>query len=1605
MPPALINAYTCKLRLLQHGLLSEYEKLKGMEMRRGSQAASKDEDEGPGEDESEDINEFMERRLRFVHKSIKRARNHDSSKPYFPTSNPAALAERRDVIKALFAEIASVKKCTICKVVSPGYRKEGGVKIFRRPLPIKTRNEMTQTGIQFTNPLIFQRELKRQDTKQRKDASMAEEASIIEDVSRENSVESIADNAVEEQLALNVAASAETQSNSVTNAAHEERQQYVSSREVHAALELLFERHPVLFDLVFDYRPRSRKKVSVSPDMLFVKYILVTPNRFRAPSQQGEELMEHSQNGTLNRILQSCNLMLQILREMSGDEVAANGRRRGMLELSSATIQLQENVNSVVDQTPNPTAGRINENGVKQRLEKKEGIFRMNMMGKRVNFAARTVISPDPSIETNEIGVPLVFAKKLTYPEPVTNHNFFELKQAVINGPHKYPGASAIESESGQVLNLSRKKDNERVALANLLLTPSAPGLKGGKNKKVYRHLATGDVVLMNRQPTLHKPSIMAHRARVLMNEKTLRMHYANCNTYNADFDGDEMNMHFPQNEIARSEAMQIADTDHQYLSATQGKPLRGLIQDHISMGVQFTSRDTMFPREDYQQLLYSSLRPENSHTRSDRIELVAPAIIKPRPLWTGKQVISTILLNVQPPGRLGLNLTGKSSTPSNYWGQNSEEAEVIFKDGELLCGILDKAQLGPSAGGMIHAVHEIYGHTPASKLMSILGRLLTRFLNMRAWSCGVDDLRLTMEGDNKRRAKITETDRIGREVAAKYVSLDPSKTESRDATLLNRLEEVFRDDEKQSGLDTVNQTRVSTLSSEITAECLPVSLAKSFPWNQMQAMTGSGAKGTSVNANQISCNLGQQTLEGRRVPVMISGKTLPSFQAFETNVGAGGYVSGRFLTGISPQEYYFHHMAGREGLIDTAVKTSKSGYLQRCVVKGLEGLKTEYDNSVRETSSGVVVQFLFGEDGLDVTKQTYFKQPSFLAQNCFSLISQLNIAHELPKLQSREAKEWQKKAMKKVRKTGRVDAMDPTQSRFPPGSHVGSTSELFAESVGQYVDANTDKIIKNKALGVKGDISKKTFQGIMDLLYMKSLVEPGEAVGIVAAQSIGEPSTQMTLNTFHLAGHAAKNVTLGIPRLREIVMTASANISTPLMTLRPIEEITDDEAQRVAKAISKLTLAEVVNSVMVTESISKGKSHQIARLYDVEMQFFPADEFTQEYAITVEDVKKSIEKRGGGFLSNLSAAVKGELKRKAKEASLSEATASIPHIGQSIGRVEQAAPESAANRERAAEGDGEDEDDEDPEAAKNNRQRQEEDYEDPDGEEEAALAASSGDESGSEASPSARKKNHLSTSRKSFKNQAQNLREENPDDSGSLDSDSDSASDIDTREDVQAALENLMQNVKELAYYKFSKRKSTVVLTFEYDIKTPKILLLPIVERVAKKTLIQSINGLQTAILDAKSRTISTAGVNLTAMRDYQDIIDPHSIRANDIHAMARHYGIEAARGTIIAEVDAVFKGHNISVDNRHLNLIADAMTQTGTYKAFNRQGLVKELVASPLARMSFETVMGVLKDSVIAAEDDELLGPSSRIIVGRPGKVGTGAFDVGVNVGGVLV
>ncbi|KAF2011853.1 DNA-directed RNA polymeras-like protein I subunit [Aaosphaeria arxii CBS 175.79] len=1588
LPRARINEYVCKLRLIRCGLVREAEDMDSSLDVIG-QGKSKSKNRRLDESDSEkEVDDLVEQRNEYVKRVMKEA---GIPKRFVCEKDEAVGDARKQLLKDFFNEIGKNKACKNCGGLNPRFRKDRAIKIFRQPLSEADETKMNHAEKRMPNALDML--MKRESKAQKKQQINADEGiyDLEQGSSGDEDVQML--DAAEANGSL-VATETMTQASRKSKTTTSAEPVFMTAAEVRAALVFLFDNETEILRLIYSPYSQSLSRAEISADMFFIHAVLVPPNRYRMEDKTGDSIAESPKNTLYKNIMRASEVMREITQEMRGIVDETRRRRRDFTDFQTQWVNLQGAVNSVIDRDANPVqglAGRSNADGIKQNLEKKEGMFRKNMMGKRVNFAARSVISPDPNIETNEIGVPPVFAKKLTFPEPVTNHNFYELKEAVLNGPDKWPGAVAIENEHGQVLSLRKKNYEERQALANQLLAPSGTQVNGSKNKKVHRHLNNGDVVIMNRQPTLHKPSMMVHRARVLPGEKTIRMHYANCNTYNADFDGDEMNMHFPQNELARAEAAIIADTDHQYLSATAGKPLRGLIQDHISMGVWLSNRDTFFTREEYYQLLYASLRPEDGHTTHDTLLTVNPAIWKPQPLWTGKQIISTILRNVQPADYPGLTLTSKSQTKASLWGDKSEEGEVIIKDSEFLCGILDKAQIGPAGGGLINGVYEAYGHTVAGRVLSVIGRLLTKLLHMRAFSCGVEDLILTKEGDEARLKHLQEAEKVGFEVAAKYVSLDPKTIDEKSAELRKRLERVLRDDTKQHGLDMLSNSATAPISSSVTSACLPNRLIKLFPKNQMQAMTGSGAKGSMVNANQISCNLGQQVLEGRRVPVMISGKTLPCFKPYETSVRASGYVVNRFLTGIRPQEYYFHTMGGREGLIDTAVKTSRSGYLQRCIIKGVEGLRVEYDTSVRD-SDGSMVQFLYGEDGLDITKQKYLNDFKFQAENFMSTFNSLNVVEAYSEVQSAEAVEHTKAAHKKVRKTGDVAAMDPSLAVFNPGRHCGATSEKFFAAKKEYLDKNPDSILKKKKSDTTGYVLKKTFDSLLDMKYLRSLVEPGEAVGVVAGQSIGEPSTQMTLNTFHLAGHSAKNVTLGIPRLREIVMTASAKISTPSMQLYPREELSIADCEKFAKSISRLPLSSVLDKVTITEELGQGTAIQQARKFKIRMDFYPAKEYTAEYAIKVRDVAESLEKK---FCPRLHKVIRADLKKQQANRSLSTASsASVPQVGQSSGTIEQATTRTADN-EGGRDDDESDDGDDDGDAtnAKQRGRRAESvEFEAPDEDEEQIIDRIRTEGSDEED--------------ETYGGSPKPSRAASPD----QDSDSEDEETVVAREEASdIRRDRILKACGDVYDFRFDdKAGGFCEIYLEYPAEAPKVLMLNHVEATAEFATIHVIPGIKSAQVTTekvpdpvtgeevkKVTGIITEGANLVAMQDYPHIVDTNRLFTNDIALMLRLYGVEACRATIVREMHAVFSGHGISVDNRHLSLIADAMTKGGGFSAFNRNGLMKSNV-SPFMKMSFETTVGFLRDAVLEKDWDDLRNPSARIVVGRLGVTGTGSFDV---------
>ena len=562
--------------------------------------------------------------------------------------------------------------------------------------------------------------------------------------------------------------------------------------------------------------------------------------------------------------------------------------------------------------------------------------------------------------------------------------------------------------------------------------------------------------------------------------------------------------------------------------------------------------------------------------------------------------------------------------------------------------------------------MHELYGDKVAGQMLNSFSRLFTHFLQWNGFTCGMDDLLLTAPAEKRRQDLLDLAEVKAIQASAEFVGapLPPPLASIAEGVPTGHVSPpLFRlllDSERKTcaALSERYRSNADTgkahdmkgsgvmhkLSSSVVGTCLPSGQAKAFPRNCLSLMTITGAKGSMVNFSQISCLLGQQELEGRRPPRMASGKTLPCFQAFDAGARSCGFVGDRFFSGLRPQEYYFHCMAGREGLIDTAVKTSRSGYLQRCLVKNLESLRVHYDGTVRDNCDGSVVQFLYGEDGLDVTGASYMRQFTFLADNANCFAQRLDLEGAVEASGVAGLKKQEKKVRRALEERSeaihggslsKIKANPPLSSEYP-FSVLGSVSESFADSLASFARSNAGKSLLDlssegkkakkakKSLAASDKVDSDTFIHLMQLKFLRGQVAAGEAVGVLAAQSVGEPSTQMTLNTFHMAGRGEANVTLGIPRLREILMTAASKIKTPVMTLHLNKNLGSDKAHVLANRLRKLRLAEALSGIFVNEKpVAKveGIDGSYGRLYHIKLQFHAPSKYPKEAKLGFEEI------------------------------------------------------------------------------------------------------------------------------------------------------------------------------------------------------------------------------------------------------------------------------------------------------------------------------------------------------------------------------------------------
>ncbi|TXT08619.1 hypothetical protein VHUM_02747 [Vanrija humicola] len=1123
---------------------------------------------------------------------------------------------------------------------------------------------------------------------------------------------------------------------------------------------------------------------------------------------------------------------------------------------------------------------------IRARLKGKEGRLRGNLMGKRVDFSARTVITGDPNLQLDQVGVPRSIAMTLTYPERVTPYNIVYLQQLVNNGPAFYPGARYYVKDTGERIDLKYRKSGEPISLQFGWI--------------VERHLKDGDYVLFNRQPSLHKMSMMSHRVKV-MNYSTFRLNLSVTSPYNADFDGDEMNLHVPQSEETRAELSQIAWVPRQIISPQANKPVMGIVQDTLCGVRKFTLRDSFCDWDFVQNLLL--WLPGWDGT------IPAPAILKPQPLWTGKQLLSLCIPK-------GINITAKNNEKPSPIDVTDEN--VLIDNGQLIHGAIVKNMAGASNNGLIHVIFRELGPVVTRDFFSAVQMMVNYWLLHNGFSVGIGDTiadKATMASINNRLVQAKDT------VQKFILEAEANKMKPRPGMTIRETLEAAVSGELNKARDWAGKTAQDNLKAD----------------NNVKQMVVSGAKGSFINISQMSGCVGQQIVEGKRIPFGFRHRTLPHFSKDDYGPESRGFVENSYLRGLTPQEFFFHAMGGREGLIDTAVKTAETGYIQRRLVKAMEDLKVGYDGTVRN-SSGDIIQFLYGEDGMDgaaMERQNLdiirLSDDAFERKYRVDIIGgsggfsrgtlQAGIDQSSVELQSMLDVEFgqlveDRRVLREeifpngdpghplpvniqriVQNSQQIFHIDPrVPSDLDPAYIIETRQALFDRLIivrgndGISLESQRNATLlfgmllrshlATRRVLEEYHLNREAFDwviGELEQIFNRAVVASAEMVGTLAAQSIGEPATQMTLNTFHYAGVSSKSVTGGVPRLKEIINVA-VNIRTPALAvyLDPEYSRTETDAHQISRKLTHTRLRDVTASVEIFYD------PQLDSTAIVEDQDF-VDAF---FAIPDEDIRLELH---SPWLLRL------ELDRAKVLEGQYEMADIVAAIVNTVGK-DVFVIHSEDNAEKLI-----------------IRIR--------------VVAAEKEEE------------------------------------------------DLLGDEDM------------------FLKRIEGTLLDQVELGGIPRITRVFISE--GKKSVLTSKGEYD----QEKEWFLETDGINLKAVMPI-DGVDATRTYSNNCYEVWETLGIEAGRNALFKELNGVIEAGGSYVNYRHMALLCDLMCNKGSLMSITRHG-INRTDAGALSRCSFEETVEILLEAAAVGDVDDCRGVAENVLLGQIAPMGTGAFDVSLDLG----
>ncbi len=1154
------------------------------------------------------------------------------------------------------------------------------------------------------------------------------------------------------------------------------------------------------------------------------------------------------------------------------------------------TMVLQYHVFTFIDNQIPGLAPSQQRNGrklksVSDRMKKKEGRIRGNLNGKRVDQSSRSVITPDPYISIDELGVPIKIAINITFPEIVNEYNIEHLKTLILNGPDKWPGAKLIK----------KNKETITINLKSANLNKLAEELKYGDI--VHRHLSDGDHILFNRQPSLHKMSMMCHKV-IIMPYQTFRLNVLDTPPYNADFDGDEMNLHCPQSIQTMSELKDIAAVPYMIIAPRDGKPIIEIVQDTLLGSFRLTKNNV-----EIKDKTMANLQMINSYFQG---QLKNP---DKNYNYTGKEAYTQIL----PPG---LNIERK----------NKADDKIIINGSNLLedSGSLDKTVFHSKSSGLIPVIYHDYGPFETQRFLDNTQRLICRWLLTSGFSVGISDLVTDIQTEISLKSKIKEM----KEKA--YSKLD----DIRRGLIENN--SIF------SNKEYIERELIGILN-ETTNQVGKIGLSQiDEKTNRMINMVKSGSKGKETNVAQMIACVGQQNVDGKRISYGFTDRTLPHYTKYDDGPEARGFVENSFISGLSPQEVFFHAMGGREGLIDTAVKTSETGYIQRRLVKAMEDAKVYYDNTVRN-ASGTIIQYIYGEDGMDGCKIEnqfipYIDMDVIVMENMYHLRKTDKLSSYLVTKANKEInaetykrctehfnqlledKEFLIKKTFKYTKNKMINFPIPfdriINNAYKNISNVGIKS-IKTDLTPKYILDNIDKLIDTlyvkkdqgtkffeillrlnltpKKLIMVYNFTKDIFDNIISLItqyYKEAIAQPGEMVGIVAAQTIGEMGTQMTLDSFHVSGTAAAvKATSGVPRLKEI-LSATKKTKTPTLLIYMKDDI--------ATVTNPILNDEGLDSDDINVENAKNRainiknSIEITKLYDIlEYSEIYWDKNDDQYSTNIQNDKGLLDIYNDfSFTNSLNSTSPWIIRMKFNKEKMKSYGLRMIDIYTKLNTTYDKFIECVYSDDNA---------------------------------EECIFR---------------------------IKLQANVIK------------------DIDFNDQIAAikALEHnivyqvLLKGYKGIKKVSLNKKKYT-----KYNDET------------------NSFDNLVEWVLD-------TDGTNLIEVLSNPNIDSTRTI-SNDIREIYETLGIEAARTALYHELINVTSED--SMNYRHLSLLIDTMTYKGQLMSIDRHGINRGDIG-PLAKSSFEETTDMLINASIFAEYDNVNGVSANVMLGQQAPCGTGDSSI---------